>query len=103
MDEYEGEEGEGCKMEEGETPHIALNNEGLQGVWAICELGDQMVHSEIEVIAFSGRLPSGYNGRFVSTKSQHPSSYFFFPKRDLHENSCNSKKTKKHSADHWLL
>lgn len=45
MDEYEGgrKGGGGGRKEKHPTPHIALNNEGLLGVRAICELGDRGV------------------------------------------------------------
>lgn len=49
MDEY-GNGGEkrleeGGRKEKHPTPPIALNNEGLLGVWAICELGKGKVHA----------------------------------------------------------
>lgn len=50
MDEYEGGGRggvEGGRKEKHPTPHIALNNEGLLGVWAICELGDREVYAGI--------------------------------------------------------
>lgn len=65
--------GEGRK-EKHPTPHIALNNEGLLGVWAICELGGQRnVCGDSTVIALGGGAPLAYNGRFVSPRSQQTS------------------------------
>lgn len=35
------------RKEKHPTPHIALNSEGLPGVWAICKLGDGVVCARI--------------------------------------------------------
>lgn len=93
MDEYEGGEEEGVGGgEEGETPHIALNNEGLLGVWAIYELGNREVYvgillwvEEFHWLIMAGLFPLNVTNRLEGTRR-------VFPKMDLHENICNSQK-----------
>lgn len=52
------------------TPHTALNNEGLLGVWAICGLGDREVYAgillwvqEFHWLIMAGLFPLSLTGR----------------------------------------
>lgn len=44
--------GGGGRKEKHPTPHIALNTEGLMGVWAICELGGREESEQIVQLLF---------------------------------------------------
>lgn len=88
--------GGGWRKEKHPTPHTALNNEGLLGVWAICELGDGEVYAgkaqlllwveEFHWVIMAGLFPLNLTNQCEGTGR-------IFPERDLHENICNSQKT----------
>lgn len=85
--------GGGGRKEKHPTPHIALNNEGLLGVWAICELGDREVYAgillwveEFHWLIMADLFPLNLTNQCEGLRR-------IFPKRDLHENICNSQKT----------
>ena len=87
MDECGGGEG---RKEKHPAPHTALNNKGLLGVWAICELGDRDMCGDNTVIALGGEDLLGYNSRVVSPPSNN-TSVRTPGCVDLHENICKSQ------------
>lgn len=85
--------GEGRK-EKHPTPHIALNSEGLLGVWAICELGDReecarRVQLLLWVEEFFWPIMAGLV--LLKLTNQCEGTRSMFPKVDLHKIICNSQ------------
>lgn len=89
MNEYEGG-GE----EKHPTPHIALNSEGLPGVWAICELGDREECARIAqlllwVEVLHWLIMAGFF--LLNLTNQCEGSGGMFPQMYLRKNICNSQ------------
>ena len=86
--------GRGGRKEKHPTPHIALKNEGLLGVWAICELGDREVCAgiaqlllwveEFHWLTMASLFQLNLTNQCEDTRSM-------CLKVDLHKNICNSK------------
>lgn len=84
--------GGGGWKEKHPTPHTALNNEGLLGVWAICELRDRKVHAgkaqlllwveELHVLIMACLF-------LLKLATQCEGTRTVFTEIDLHENICH--------------